>query len=183
MSGSESSRAPVGLAGVLFATTTFRGYRTAAIITYLISDAALFGAAAAYFFIGLGPALAIGAVAVVFTLIALRCGQIVFARNTYADRIPANEHLEFEFGARRPVAFSRLRSPVLVLVTDRAIHAFRVGLVPREPIASVERSEGASIRQSPTVDSGDVDLQLGDQSIALRGMSQDSIDRASALLA
>lgn len=182
MSGSESSRAPAGLSGALSATTTFRGYRTAAIVTYLISDVALFGAAAAYFVVGIGPALAIGAVAVVFTLIALRCGQIVFARRTYEDRMPDGERFDFEFGARQAVALSRLRSPVLVLGTDRAIHAFHVGVIPREPIASVKRSEGVSIRQSPTVDSGDVDLRMGGQRIALRGMSQQAIEQANALL-
>lgn len=168
--------------GVLSTTTTFRGYRTAAIVTYVISDAALFGAAAAYFVSGIELALAIGAVALIFTLIALRCGQIVFARRTYEDRLPDDEKLEFEFGARRAVSLSRLRSPLLVLVTDRAIHAYKVGLTPGLPMASADRSDGARIRQSPTVNTGDIELQIGMQTIALRGMSQASIDQTNALL-
>lgn len=166
---------------MLSATSTFRGYRTAAIVTYVISDIALFAAAAAYFVSGLPAALAIGVVALVFTLVALRCGQIVFARNTYEDRLPEGEKLEFEFGARRAVALSRLRSPVLVMLTDRAIHAYRVGLIPREAIVSTQRDKGLRVRQSPTANSGDVELQIGAQTIALRGMSQTSIDQTNAL--
>lgn len=182
MSGSELNRAPVGLAGVLSATSTFRGYRTAAIVTYVISDVALFAAAAAYFVSGLTTALAIGVVALAFTLIALRCGQIVFARNTYEDRLPAGEKLEFEFGARRAVALSRLRSPVLVLVSNQSIHAFVVGLIPRAAIASAARGAGARVRQSPTANSGDVELRIGAETIALRGLSQESIDQTNSLL-
>lgn len=167
---------------MLSASTTFRGYRIAAIVTYLISDVALFGAVVAYFVSGIELALAFGAVAVIFTLIALRCGQVVFARRTYEDRIPSGEVFEFEFGARQAAVLSLFRSPVLVIGSDRSIFVFHVGLIPREPIAAGARTEGASIRQSPTVESGDVDLQVGDHVIPLRGMSQAAIAQANALL-
>lgn len=182
MSGSELNRSPAGLSGVLSATSTFRGYRSAAIVTYVISDIALLAAAVAYFVSGLAVALAIGVVAIVFTLVALRCGQIVFARNTYEDRIPEGETLDFEFGARRAVPLSTLRSPVIVLATDRAVHAYLVGLIPSQPIASALRDQGVTLRRSPTARSGDAELTIGSQSIVLRGLSEETFDRTSALL-
>lgn len=182
MSGSESHPQLSGLSGVLSATSVFTGYRLAAIVTYVISDLALVGAAVAYVLVDLKTALAIGAVAVLFTLIALRCGQIVFASRYYEDRIPDDESVAYEFGARRAVPMSWLRSPLLVLVTDRAVHAFVVGVIARDAVATAAHDAGVSLRQSPTARSGDVDLQIGAQTIGLRGLSADTMAEANALL-
>lgn len=182
MSGSEEYPELEGLRGVLSATSVFPGYRVAAIVTYVISDVALVGAAAAYVFVDLRTALAIGLVAVIFTLIALRCGQIVFAQRTYERRVPDGEVIAYELGARRAVPVSWLRSPMLVIVTDQAVHAFVLSVFPHPAVASGVHSAGVSLRQSPTSQKGVVDLQIGDQVIGLRGLSAEKVEEASELL-
>ncbi len=126
--GSRASGPSIDPAAVFSGSAVFSNYGRAAVIAYVISDVALAGAVLAYIFLDITAAIAFGGVAIVLTLIALRCGQVVFSRRLAEDKIETEETVLAELGARRDVRVSLLRSPLLLIFTDRRLYALDVSI-------------------------------------------------------
>lgn len=126
--GGRASGPSIDPAAVFSGSAVFSNYGRAAVITYVISDVALAGAVLAYIFLDLAVAIAFGGVAIVLTLIALRCGQVVFSRRLAEDKIETDETVLAELGARRDVRVSLLRSPSLLIFTDRRLYVLDVSI-------------------------------------------------------
>lgn len=165
------------------ATSNFHNFRRTAIVTYVISDIALIGAAVLWL---VGDRLLAGLVfliGLVFTVVALRAAQIVFIRSQIVDRIDRGQTIVAELAGRRHVRASWFRSPWYVVLTDHYLYAFLVTVRPSDARVRVAHGDIMGFRLGTGMKATTVIVDLPSDSIEIVGITSEQLHWFEAELA
>lgn len=157
------------------AINNFRNYRLSAIVTYVLSDVALVGAAVLWLTGDRESAAIVFAVGLVLTAIALRAAQIVFIRSQIADRIDRGETILAELAGRRHVRASWLRSPWYVVLTDQFLYGFIVTVKPSDAVVRTAHGDIRGFRLGTGAKATTVTVELPSATIELDGASAEQL--------
>ena len=138
----------------------------AAVVTWIFADRSL--------------AIALGVFAVFFTLAALRCAQVAFIRPQIEDSIDPGETILATLGGRNRARFGIFRSPTLVVLSDRHLYSFRVGLKAEPPLLRVPGSDVLGVAWNG--ETRTVGIRLPNTTLELVGVNPEEVEHFQAVI-
>lgn len=157
------------------ATSNFPNFRRTAIITYVLSDVALVGAAVLWLTGDREYAGLVFVVGLLLTAIALRAAQIVFIRSQIADRIDRGQAIVAELAGRRHVRASWFRSPWYVVLTDLHLYAFLVTVRPSDAKLRAAYRDISGFRLGTGTKTPTVVIELLGEAIEIDGVTSEQL--------
>lgn len=164
-------------------TTVFRNYRRAAIWTYVWSDILLVAAVVSWVWFDKVLAVFLGFFAVVLTISSLRSAQVAFIRSGIEDRIDRGETVLAQIGGRRHVRASLFRAPLFVVLTDRYLYAWTIGVKPGPPDVRRAYNDLLAVGWGERSKALTLVIELPDRRLEMVGLMLDELERFEEVLA